>query len=209
MRRWQCCGADMTWLARCIPCSAWVAPEWWYRYSRRQRRIILTLAAFAAALLVLGLLLFILVASTSGLQAQHRNAEGGKAVSVDAAKYPECAWAALSLPGNVTPAAYSLSLQADLAEPFCVNGSVEVDLNVTTATPCVVMHAAGLTITHAALLEPHTHGAPCCAHSLARAGNSIAGAYQIPDLAHCSWVERGLGEACTRDCKLLGSAYAC
>ena len=81
MRRWQCCGADMTWLARCIPCSAWVAPEWWYRYSRRQRRIILTLAAFAAALLVLGLLLFILVASTSGLQAQHRNAEGGKAVS--------------------------------------------------------------------------------------------------------------------------------
>ena len=41
-----------------------------------------------------------------------------------------------------------------------MNGSVEVELEVERPTRCVVLHAAGMNITHAALLQPeHTHGA--------------------------------------------------
>jgi len=41
-----------------------------------------------------------------------------------------------------------------------VNGSVEVELDVERPTRCVVLHAASMNITHAALLQPeHTHGA--------------------------------------------------
>jgi len=44
--------------------------------------------------------------------------------------------------------------------PFAVNGSVEVELEIERPTRCVVLHAASMNITHAALLQPeHTHGA--------------------------------------------------
>lgn len=44
--------------------------------------------------------------------------------------------------------------------PFPVNGSVEIELEVEQPSQCIVLHAAGMDITHAALLEPeHTHGA--------------------------------------------------
>ena len=47
-----------------------------------------------------------------------------------------------------------------LQAPFHVNGSVEIELEVEQPSQCVVLHAAGMDITHAALLEPeHTHGA--------------------------------------------------
>jgi hypothetical protein len=50
--------------------------------------------------------------------------------------------------------------RASAQGPFAVNGSVEVELDVGRPTRCVVLHAAGMNITHAALLQPeHTHGA--------------------------------------------------
>ena len=45
-----------------------------------------------------------------------------------------------------------------LQEPYAVNGSVQIRVNVTGSTPCLVLHALGMNITHAALEHPHTHG---------------------------------------------------
>ena len=30
-RRVRCCGCDVSWLQRCMPCLPWVPPEWWYK----------------------------------------------------------------------------------------------------------------------------------------------------------------------------------
>ena len=40
-----------------------------------------------------------------------------------------------------------------------MNGTVRIRVNVTSATPCLVLHASGMDITHVALLDPHVHGA--------------------------------------------------
>ena len=45
-----------------------------------------------------------------------------------------------------------------LQEPFAVNGSVIITLNMTRPSPCIVLHARGMTIKHLAIEEPHTHG---------------------------------------------------
>ena len=59
------------------------------------------------------------------------------------------------LPGSKRP-----SLLLRLQAPYPVNGSVEIELEVEQPSQCIVLHAAGMDITHAALLEPeHTHGA--------------------------------------------------
>ena len=43
-------------------------------------------------------------------------------------------------------------------EPFAVNGSVLITVNMTEASPCVVLHAREMSISHVAIEEPHTHG---------------------------------------------------
>ncbi len=49
-----------------------------------------------------------------------------------------------------------------------MNGTVRISLNVTRRSPCVVLHANDMDITHVALEHPHTHGAsPICL------GNSV------------------------------------
>lgn len=30
-RKTRCCGCDVSWLQRCLPCLPWVPPEWYYR----------------------------------------------------------------------------------------------------------------------------------------------------------------------------------
>lgn len=45
-----------------------------------------------------------------------------------------------------------------LQEPFAVNGSVIITVNMTQPSPCIVLHAREMKITHLAIEEPHTHG---------------------------------------------------
>ena len=45
-----------------------------------------------------------------------------------------------------------------LQEPFAVNGSVIITVNMTRPSPCIVLHATEMTILHLAIEEPHTHG---------------------------------------------------
>ena len=55
-----------------------------------------------------------------------------------------------------------MCLQTSMAEPYTVNGTLEITLDVNQPTLCVVLHASDLNITHAALEDPHTHGEPLC-----------------------------------------------
>ena len=43
-------------------------------------------------------------------------------------------------------------------DPFAVNGSVLIRVNMTNASPCIVLHARDMTISHVAIEEPHMHG---------------------------------------------------
>lgn len=55
MRRVRCCGCDCTWLARRLPC--WSPPDWWFSFTKRQRRCLATTAGVAATFLALVVLL--------------------------------------------------------------------------------------------------------------------------------------------------------
>ena len=71
----------------------------------------------------------------------------------------ECTWSDYHLPRSMLPSQYDLELQVQLEEPFTVTGAVEIHLNVTKPSRCVVLHAVGMNITHMNRLDPHTHGA--------------------------------------------------
>lgn len=45
-----------------------------------------------------------------------------------------------------------------MQEPYAVNGSVLITINMTRPSPCIVLHARDMTILHLAIEEPHTHG---------------------------------------------------
>lgn len=116
MRRYKCCGCDVTWLAKVLPCCPWVPPEWWLGYSRRQRRAILTFAAAGGVmLLVLGLVVAIALAILHagpkplppGPKAGNQGVPLGEADS-------ECAWTRWQLPASVRPRLYRLAIQTDL-----------------------------------------------------------------------------------------------
>ncbi len=52
----------------------------------------------------------------------------------------------------------TISCRFPTQEPFAVNGTVQIRVNVTGSTPCLVLHASGMNVTHVALEHPHTHG---------------------------------------------------
>ena len=66
------------------------------------------------------------------------------AIRVQAA--PNCTWQSYRLPTNVLPTAYRLTLQTLLEDQSNVTGRVEIDVDVTEPTNCVVMHAVGMTV---------------------------------------------------------------
>ncbi|KAK9812504.1 hypothetical protein WJX73_004649 [Symbiochloris irregularis] len=61
---------------------------------------------------------------------------------------PSCNWTQFRLPTNVKPTVYHLNIEADIAPPFAVAGSVDIEVDVDTLTRCVVMHADGINITY-------------------------------------------------------------
>lgn len=121
MRRYKCCGCDVTWLAKVLPCCPWVPPEWWLGYSRRQRRAILTFAAAGGVmLLVLGLVVAVALAILHagpkplppGPKAGNQGVPLGDGDS-------ECAWTRWQLPASVKPRLYRLAIQTDLQATLC------------------------------------------------------------------------------------------
>ena len=66
MRKYRACGCEWNWLIRCLHIPT-TPPEWWYRYSRRQRRFLLGLIASAMALTITLTVLIAVVATHGGL----------------------------------------------------------------------------------------------------------------------------------------------
>ncbi|KAK9817285.1 hypothetical protein WJX72_012218 [[Myrmecia] bisecta] len=149
MKRVRCCGCDWTWLARWLPCLNWVPPEWWYRYSRRQRKAILGGAALGCVAIIV--LVVVALAISAG-------DDGGAGNRLEYDAYPSCEWTQYRLPGSAVPDAYRLRLQVDLEEPFDVQGTIEMDVRVMERTPCVVLHALNMEITQVHLQQHNLAG---------------------------------------------------
>ena len=125
-----------------------------FRYSRRQRKLFALACVMASVILgtILLSILVIIIAdvpnSVSSLGQSNLRAED----------LPECHWLDWRLPLNVTPTAYTLSLQTQLQAPYTVSGSVQIELSISQPTLCVVISAAALSITGASLLTPPVPG---------------------------------------------------
>ncbi|KAK9845543.1 hypothetical protein WJX84_010042, partial [Apatococcus fuscideae] len=144
MRKYRACGCEWNWLIRCLHIPT-TPPEWWYRYSRRQRRFLLGLIASALALTITLVVLIAVVATHGGLS---HFAIGGSADN-EATPVDEdamCNWSQWRLPGAVRPLQYRLRLSPQLQEPFRVDGTVEIDFHIANAQRCIVLSAAGLNI---------------------------------------------------------------
>ncbi len=93
MRKYRACGCEWNWLIRCLHLPT-TPPEWWYRYSKKQRRILLGLIASAAALAVT-LTILITVAAAQGAFAGLM--QGGADAANDVSPVPEDAMCRLVL----------------------------------------------------------------------------------------------------------------
>ena len=119
MRRYKCCGWDVTWLAKLLPCCPWVPPEWWLGYSRRQRRAILTFAAAGAVMLLV--LALVVAAALAIMHAGPKPGAGraGGGLASPSSEGLACGWAKRRLPPGVRPRLYRLAIQTDLQARFC------------------------------------------------------------------------------------------
>ncbi|KAK9863355.1 hypothetical protein WJX84_004350, partial [Apatococcus fuscideae] len=146
MRKYRACGCEWNWLIRCLHVPT-TPPEWWYRYSRRQRHILLGLIASAVALAITLIVLVVVVATHGGLS---HFALGGSDAANDVLPVPEdamCNWTQWRLPEAVRPEQYWLRLTPQLQPPYRVDGTVKIDFHLANAQRCIVLSAAGLDIT--------------------------------------------------------------
>jgi hypothetical protein len=63
-----------------------------------------------------------------------------------------CSWSDLYLPKGIRPNKYSLHVKSTLQAPYAVTGQVDIQLEASEATPCVVLHAHGMDIKAVELL---------------------------------------------------------
>lgn len=144
MKRLRFCGRDCSWVLRWMPFVP-VAPEWWYRFSRRQRKLILIMLAGASILI--GLIVAFSVLAALLRKGQHHQAPSsnqGGLTAAEYASYDTCSWSQWRLPTGVKPTLYSLQLETDMQEPYDVTGHVNIQLEVAEDTPCIVLHSEGM-----------------------------------------------------------------
>lgn len=65
---------------------------------------------------------------------------------------PYCTWTDLYLPTGIRPTKYTLHVKSTLQEPYTVDGQVDIQLQPSEATPCVVLHAHEMKIQSVQLL---------------------------------------------------------
>lgn len=59
----------------------------------------------------------------------------------------ECSWNNYILPTTLRPTQYDLGLEVQLKPPYQVTGQMQIFVNVTRPTRCMVLHAMGMNIT--------------------------------------------------------------
>ena len=151
MKRVRCCGLDCTRLVTRTPCSKFLPPSWWYQLTRKQKKLFWWICGgFAAALVII--LAIIALPSSSKSAAADAISDNTKDIinkisnATFLNQYSTCRWDAWRLPAAITPVAYNLSLNVQLHDPFKVTGTVQIQLNVTEDTPCVVLHTSRMNI---------------------------------------------------------------
>lgn len=150
MNRVRCCGLDCSRAARCLR-----PPQWWYTYTKSQRRCILGSAACMAVLLIALVALAVAAALRGGSPlAGRQGADGGDSAApgADVGVLDLCSWQQWRLPSSVVPSHYDLVLQVPLQSSGpagdlpLVQGSVGINVTVLNATRCVVLHASDMDI---------------------------------------------------------------
>ena len=149
---------DCTRLVNRLPFSSSCPPSWWYQLTRKQKRYFWYLTGGVVAVI---LLLSIILASST----HHGGLRDSAAADSFLSKYTTCKWDQWRLPNHIKPTAYDLSLVVDLQEPYTVAGQVQIHLNVSQETPCVVLHASGMTIGGASRVGLNRPGVQCKAPS--------------------------------------------
>ena len=83
---------------------------------------------------------------------QYNSISMGCAQVLDGSRTPVCcSWSQWRLPGAIRPIQYRLRLSPQLQEPYRVDGTVEIDFHMANAQRCIVLSAAGLTISSISL----------------------------------------------------------
>ena len=167
MKRVRCCGLDCTRLFTSLPCARYLPPGWWYQLTRRQKKLFWWVCGGMLAALLIILAIIALPGSSKAAASDAANDAANKLSNATSAavlsQYNSCQWDEWRLPSQVLPTAYDLSLNVQLEEPFIVTGKVQIQLNVSEATPCVVLHASRMNISAVSLLgkniagRTHTH----------------------------------------------------
>ena len=75
-----------------------------------------------------------------------RGSHGGAGDTPIAGPCPAAGFGGLRLPDTVSATSYELSLIPMLVEPYTFSGSVAIRLNVRSATSCLVLNSAGLSV---------------------------------------------------------------
>ncbi len=161
MKRVRCCGLDCTRLVTRLPCARYLPPSWWYQLTRKQKRLFWWISGSLLAALAIILIIVALPASSKAAAADAASdaaADASDAVSNTTntaflSQYSSCSWSEWRLPNDVIrPAAYNLSLNVQLDEPYTVTGTVQIQLDVMEDTPCVALHTSRMNISAVSVL---------------------------------------------------------
>ena len=161
MKRVRCCGLDCTRLVTCIPCSRFLPPSWWYQLTRKQKRLFWWICGGFSAALVIILAIIALPSSSKAAAADTISDTTSDIINTVSNatflnQYSTCRWHDWRLPAAIAPVAYNLSLNVQLQEPFKVTGTIQMQLNVTEDTPCVVLHTSRMNISSLSILGNST-----------------------------------------------------
>ena len=112
-------------------------PDWWFHLTKGQRRTVVACSlcvVSATALLLLVMVLASLRVTLFGPSIASPHVEDA------------CTWMEWRLPHWVSPEAYDVNFQVQMEEPWLVDGTVVIDLDVAHQTRCIVLHAQNITI---------------------------------------------------------------
>lgn len=161
MKRVRCCGLDCTGFVTRLPCARYLPPSWWYQLTRKQKRLFWWVSGSTLAALAIILIIVALPASSKAAAADSASDAAADASDVVSnttntaflSQYSSCSWNEWRLPNDaIRPAAYNLSLDVQLDEPYIVTGTVQIQLDVMDDTPCVVLHTSRMNISAVSVL---------------------------------------------------------
>ena len=115
---------------------SWTPPAWWFTLTRGQRKAFLSVSCCLLSFITLILLVALGSAAVTGM----------KGWSYKDASETVCSWKEWRLPPGITPSRYNLTLQLDMQPPWVVNGTVDIAVDLSHASRCIVLHASDMDI---------------------------------------------------------------